>query len=65
VTGEQGPVVIGDRVRITFDSPTFKDKLGTVAAITREGKASVAVDGMGSEYIFEAGEFERVEGGAA
>ncbi len=65
VKGEQGPVVIGDRVRITFDSPTFKDKLGTVAAITREGKASVAVDGMGSEYIFEAGEFERVEGGAA
>lgn len=28
-------------------------------------KATVAVDGMASEYTFEVGEFELVEGGAA
>lgn len=56
---------VGDRVRVIFDSPTFNGKLATVMAITREGKASVAVDGMASEYTFEVGEFEAVEGGAA
>lgn len=56
---------VGDRVRVIFDSPIFNGKLATVMAITRVGKASVAVDGMGSEYIFEPGEFELVEGGVA
>ena len=58
-------VKVGDRVRVIFDSPPFNGKLATVMAITREGKASVAVDGMASEYTFEVGEFEAVEGGAA
>lgn len=53
---------VGDRVRIIFESPTFNGQEGVISAINREGKASVAVDGMASEYIFEPWEFELVEG---
>jgi hypothetical protein len=65
VKGEQGPVVIGDRVRVFYDSPMFRNKVGVISAINSKGTASIALDGMASEYTFEAGEFERVEGGAA
>ena len=65
VSGELKAVAVGDRVRITYDSPAFKGKLATVAAINSKGKASLVVDGMASEYTLDAGEFERVEGGEA
>jgi hypothetical protein len=65
VIGEREALIVGDRVRITFDYPTFRNKLGTVAAINSKGTASIALDGMASEYTFDAGEFERVEGDAA
>lgn len=58
-------VQVGDRVRILFESPTFAGKLATVMAINSQGKASVAVDGMASEYTFESWEFGVVEGGGA
>jgi protein involved in polysaccharide export with SLBB domain len=63
--GEREALGVGDRVRVIYDSPTFKDKVGVIAAINSKGTASIALDGMASEYTFEAGEFERVEGGAA
>jgi hypothetical protein len=50
------------------DLPAIGAALGGgifVGAITQPDGTHVAVDGMGSEYIFEAGEFERVEGGTA
>ena len=65
VMGEREALIVGDRVRVIYDSPTFKDKVGVIAAINSKGTASIALDGMASEYTFEAGEFERVEGGAA
>ena len=77
VDGEAGPqgealeasgpkaVQVGDRVRVSCDSSIFNGKLGTVMAINSQGKATVAVDGMASEYTFESGEFELLEGGAA
>jgi indole-3-glycerol phosphate synthase len=40
-------------------------KVGVIAEINSKGTASIALDGLASEYTFEAGEFERVEGGAA
>lgn len=57
-------VQVGDRVMV-LGATFFTGKLGTVMAINGQGKASVAVDGMASEFIFEAGEFEVTEGGAS
>jgi hypothetical protein len=65
VMGGREALIVGDRVRVIYDSPTFKDKMGVIAAINSQGKASIALDGLASEYTFEAGEFVRVEGGAA
>jgi hypothetical protein len=66
VMGEREALVIGDRVRITMPGGTiFDGKVGVIAAINSHGTASIALDGMASEYVFEAGEFERVEGGEA
>jgi hypothetical protein len=57
VMGEREALIVGDRVRVIYDSPTFKDKVGVIAAINSKGTASIALDGMASEYTFEAGEF--------
>lgn len=65
VMGEREALIVGDRVRVIYNSPAFKDKVGVIAAINSKGTASIALDGLASEYTFEAGEFERVEGGAA
>jgi hypothetical protein len=65
VMGEREALIVGDRVRVIYDSPTFKDKVGVIAAINSKGTASIALDGLASEYTFEAGEFERAEGGEA
>jgi ParB/RepB/Spo0J family partition protein len=66
VMGEREALGVGDRVRITMPGGTiFDGKLGVIAAINSHGTASIALDGMASEYMFDAGEFERVEGGAA
>lgn len=54
-------VQVGDQVRVVYDSPLFLGKLGTVMAIHAQGKASVAVEGLASEYVFEPGEFEPAE----
>jgi hypothetical protein len=64
--GEREALIVGDRVRITMPGGTiFDGKLGVIAAINSHGTASIALDGMASEYTFDAGEFVRVEGGAA
>jgi hypothetical protein len=63
--GGSKPVQVGDRVRITFHSPTFTGKLGTVILVHKNKSADVTPDGMEGEYTFESDEFERVEGGAA
>jgi ParB/RepB/Spo0J family partition protein len=65
VMGEQEVLGVGSRVRVIFDSPTFKGKVGTVSAINSKGTASIALDGFESEFTFQVGEFEWVEGGAA
>jgi hypothetical protein len=50
---------------VTFDSPPFKGKLATVVATGCTGRATVVLDDMEGEYLFDPEEFERVEGGAA
>ena len=64
VEGGQGPVAIGDRVRITGDDH-FTGMTGTINFINKVGMADIALDGKASTYIFGPDEFERVEGGAA
>lgn len=64
---EQRALGVGDRVRVTYgssDGPFF-GQVGVIKAINGKGTASIALAGWASEYTFESGEFERVEGGAA
>jgi hypothetical protein len=58
---------VGDRVRVTYGPAggPFFGQVGVIKAINSKGTASIALAGWASEYTFDEGEFERVEGGAA